>query len=186
MSLKETLLAIISGILLAAFGEWLAYYVYTSKVQGGFYLGFLGIIAFIAVLIGATLVAIPLAITMDKSSGWLKAKSVFVRTPIYLFGVLYSIAPFVLAVVTFYHFANKYTFHQLKTYGVRQTVVITDEIIGRNSRHDLLFEYEHEGKIWEGMIDHWKYNVGDTVDIIYSTDNPHEVAWYDKFTQENK
>ena len=52
----KTLLIVILGILLAVFGEWLGYFVYTSKIQGGFLMGILGVTAFVTVFGGVILI----------------------------------------------------------------------------------------------------------------------------------
>jgi hypothetical protein len=34
------------------------------------------------------------------------------------------------------------------------------------------------------MLDHWNYHVGDTIEIIYSSQNPNEHEWYEKYLED--
>ena len=63
---------------------------------------------------------------------------------------------------------------------------ITRKIDGQNSRHDLLFKYDYNGKSFDGMLHRWKYKVGDSALVIYSSENPGEVAWYYRYKENKK
>ena len=180
----KTLLIVIFGILLALFGEWLGYFVYTSKIQGGFLMGLLGFTAFVTVFGGVILIWYPLIKSEEKINQWLINKNKLVKFSTYISLTTYFLTPPIFAIVCFYHFTNIYTNNQLAEFGIKQRVKITRQITGKNSRHDLLFKFNHEGKNWDGMLDSWKYNIGDSAEIIFSSDNPNEVEWYLKFIQE--
>ncbi len=61
---------------------------------------------------------------------------------------------------------------------------LESEIKGRSSRHDLCFTFRHNQRTWHGMLDHGQYEVGDSAVIIYSSQNPNEVEWFEKYTRE--
>lgn len=185
MNMKK-LLIFLAGVSIAILGEMLAYYVYTSYTQGGLVNGLLGIIAFIAILIGLILAISPFFPFLENIEKRLKLKNKILYVTACIFALVVFISPLVAAVVTFYHFTGKYDEEQLEQFGIVKKVLIEDEITGRNSRHDLCFSFWHDSKLWEGMMGAWKYQVGDSAEIIYSSNNPNVTAWYRKYLEEKK
>lgn len=178
----KILLSIILGIALAITGEILAFYVYSNYSQGGFINGLLGISAVIAILLGIVLaLSYPIKYA-EQLEVRLKEKSKLIKFLTGSIIFIVFITPFVVAVAAFYHFTETYHEEQLEKYGVVTTVIIQSEINDKNNRHDLCFQFMHDGITWEGMLDRWNYTVGDTVEIIYSSQNPNEHEWYKKYT----
>ncbi len=177
---------IIAGIALVILGEMLAFYVYSRYTQGGLINGFLGISAFLAIVIGALLFIRYPVHYADIIRIKYRGKNELIKFIMGTFIFIFTPTPFILAVVAFYHFTGKYHDEQLDKFGVVKKVLIEKEIIGRNSRHDLCFSFNHEGKTWGGMLDNWVYHVGDSVEIIYSSQNPNETEWYRKYLEEIK
>jgi hypothetical protein len=172
------------GLMAIVLGELLAYYVFTSIKQGGFLMGLLGVLAFISILGGCLLLIAPLLDYAAPLEAWRKKQSRLLRTSLSLLFFSLAMSPFVASVVIFYHFSGRYHDEQIAQFGTLTTVYIEGEIKSENSRHDLYFSFEHEGKIWEGMLDAWHYQVGDSAQIIYSSNNPNEVEWYQKYLEE--
>lgn len=172
------------GVLLTLSGEYLAYYVYTSIDQGGFLLGFLGVLAFVLICLGVVaLLYYPLS-KADQWDAYLLTQSKAIRALGITISIVLLALPFVAAIFTFYHFTGEYHKEQIAKYGVVQKVYLDKEIRGRSGRHDLCFEFTHNDKEWKGMLDHWQYEVGDSAEIIYSSQNPNEVEWFEKYTRE--
>ena len=174
----------IAGILLAVFGEVLGYYVYASFTHGIINTIF-GLISFFAIAVGTFLAVYPLILLIEKIRLRKTVKGSVLSKMINGLSMLIGILSFVLAWGMFYYFTGQYHKSQISKYGTVQKVVILSEIRGRNSRHDLCFQFNHDGKVWKGMLDAWKYRIGDTVDIIFSGRNPNEQEWYRKFLEEN-
>jgi hypothetical protein len=176
----KTLLTTIAGIALTILGEMLAFYVYSSINQGGLINGLFGTNAFVSILSG---VIMTISYPMKYSNKiWIqfKGKSKIVKNLLGTFIFFFLSIPFVIAVVAFYHFTGKYHDEQLENFGIVKTVVIESETVRNNSIHNLYFHFNHDGRIWEGSLDAWEYHVGDTVEIIYSSQNPNETEWYKK------
>lgn len=182
----KKLITALLGIILAILGEMLAYYVFASKTQGGFFMGFLGITAFVAIIVGIILTIINPIKYAEKLHLRLKGKSKWLLNLTGILGFFTFLAPFVAAVLVFYHFAGNYHDEQMAKFGIITKVKLQSEISGFNSRHDLCFSFTHEGKTIDGMLDHWIYEVGDSVEIIYSGENPNEVEWYKEYLENLK
>lgn len=179
---KHLILSIF-GIVLAILGEYLAYYVYTN-IQQDTLNGCLGVIAFVAIFIGVIMVLSPFITLWEGIHKRLETTKPVYRNLIHVIGFLFLTVPFFVAGKVFYHFTGKYHIEQLKQHGIVTKVKIQSEIKGNNSRHDLCFDFMHNGKKWEGMLDHWNYQVGDSAVIIYSAENPNEVEWYQLYLEQ--
>lgn len=174
----KTILTVIIGILIAVLGEVLAFTVYSNHDQGGFMNGLLGVVAFITILLGAILVVYPLVAYTDKMELYLSKKANYIKFVFRSVAFVFFIAPFVVAALAFYHFTEQYHDTQLRQFGTVTKVLIEHEIRGSNS-------INHDGNIYDGMLDAWEYQVGDSVEVIYSANNPNEKEWYRKYLKEN-
>ncbi|GEM_PF-3817440 len=178
--MKKVLVTLL-GVAVTVLGEMLAYHVFTSITQGGFLMGLKGVTAFVTILGGLALMVYHPLISAEKAEVHLKEKGKLVLYSFRSVALIAIVAPFVLAIVAFYHFTGKYHDEQIEKYGIVQKVLIETEITGRNSRHDLCFRYTHDGKTWDGMLSAWEYQVGDSAEIIFSSQNPNEVEWYQRY-----
>jgi hypothetical protein len=173
----------LSGLILTIIGEYLVFRVYTH-IEFDIVFGLLGIISFIIIFTGCILFLTPffnLWIELDKQ---LKSTQSKYRNLINVVAFFLSCIPFIVAGKVFYYYTGKYHTEQLQQNGVVTKVKIKSEITGNNSRHDLYFDFIHNGEKWEGSLGHWKYEVGDSVEIIYSSENPNEVSYYELFKAE--
>lgn len=181
----KALLTTIAGITLAILGEMLAFYVYSSYNQGGLINGLLGTCAFVAILTGVIMtISYPIRYA-NKIWIRLKGKSQVIKNALGVFIFFLLSTPFIIALVAFYHYTGKYHDEQLEQFGIVKKVIINAETSRNNSIHNLYFQFNHDGKVWDGSLDAWEYQVGDTVEIIYSSQNPNETEWYKKYL-ENK
>ena len=186
MKTIKIIATVIIGISIAFLGELLAYHVFANYNQGGWINGFLGITAFIAIFGGVILtIAYPISLA-GKAEAYFNKKGNFINFLAGTSAFLFMTAPFVIATVTFYHFTGKYHDEQLEQFGMVTTVRIESEITGENSRHDLCFRFKHHGKTWKGMLDFWHYQVGDSVEVIFSSENPNETEWYQKYLEDTR
>lgn len=190
----KTFPSILAGIALIYFGEELALYVYANYYLNSA-MGWLGLLAFIILLTGSLLVCIPIAKLGQEFDDWTKQnnKSKLFKALTFTPLILLCFSPFVVSVLIFYNESSSYKRDHLEKYGVVKKAEITGTIDGLRSRHDLLFTFTHEGKTYEGMLDRWIYNgrdsiknVGDSILIIFSTENPGEQEWYYKFREESE
>lgn len=173
------------GLALTTIGEYLAFRVYT-QIEFDIVFGLLGIISLISIFLGCILFLAPflnLWIELDKQ---LKSTQSKYRNLINVVAFFLYCVPFIVSGKVFYYYIGKYHKEQLQQYGVVTKVKIKSEITGNNSRHDLYFDFIHNGEKWEGSLGHWKYEVGDSVEIIYSSENPNEVEYYELFCEINK
>lgn len=179
----RTLVSIFTGFLLFYIGEEIAFYVYKYYYQNS-NLAILGIFAVIIILIGATLITAPLILKWSPKLGeWVNEKNKLTRAITYTLLLIFLFTPHITSIVLFNRRSDRYHLEQLEKFGVVQKIKITGKIDGQNSRHDLLFEYEYNGKKYHGMLNRWKFQVGDSALIIYSSQNPSEVSWYKKFLE---
>ncbi|MBI1184936.1 hypothetical protein GC194_11735 [bacterium] len=180
----KVLIKMIAGLCLVFFGEELALYVYKYYYKNS-NLAILGILAVVILMFGSTFISWPIirwSSKIDKRvKKWNKPAKVIAYTSIL---VIFFI-PHMASIVLFYKNTDEYHIKQLDAYGITQMVYIAGKIEGENSRHDLLFEYNHDGEIFNGMLNRWKFQVGDSALIIYSSENPSELEWYQKYI-ENK
>ena len=181
----RTLITIIAGLILVYLGEELALYVYANYYLNSA-LALLGILSVVILFTGASFISYPIIKWGPKFDKWAKNKSKFVKAFTYPPLIVICILPHITSIVLFYKNSNQYHLEQLDNFGVKQKVKITRKKDGKNSRHDLLFKYDHNGKSFDGMLHRWKYNVGDSALIIYSSENPGEVAWYYRYKENKK
>ncbi|MFZ4797452.1 MAG: hypothetical protein ACOYMA_08145 [Bacteroidia bacterium] len=183
--MKKLITTIFLGLALAVMGEILAFYVYSKIDQGGILNGLIGITAFFSIFFGTIIISIYPEEYIKKNVRF-KIKSNYLN---FLIGstlfIIFKL-PFVLAIMIFYHFTGNYHDNQLKQFGIVKTVFIESEITGKNSRHDLCFQFNHNGKIWDGMLDAWQYQIGDSAQIIYSSQNPNETEWFNKYLEDKE
>ncbi|GAB5556830.1 MAG: hypothetical protein SchgKO_10430 [Schleiferiaceae bacterium] len=190
----KTLLSALAGLALIFLGEELAMYVYSNYYQNTA-LGWLGVLAVIILLAGSILVCIPIVNMSQQFDQWTKKtnKSKLFKALTFTPLLVLCFSPFVASVVIFYKQSLQFKREHLEKFGVVKKVEITGTIDGMRSRHDLLFSFEHDGVTYEGMLDRWVYGgqdsmkyVGDSIAIIFSSDNPGEQAWYYNFKQESE
>lgn len=180
----KNLLFIIVGLALTVLGEYLAFWVYTN-IEYDIVMGLLGILAFCSIFIGVIFLVSPYINLWIKVDKQLNTKQPIYRGAINTGAFLLLTIPFIAAGMVFYSLTSQYHDDQLKQYGVVTRIKIQSEITGSNSRHDMCFEFKHNGEKWEGMLGYWNYEVGDSADIIYSSENPNEVAWYELYLANN-
>ena len=181
----KTLITIVIGLVLIFLGEELALYVYANYYLNSS-LALLGILAFTIIASGATLITYQLAKQTTNFDQWVKDKSIIIKALIYPPLLIICLTPYISSVVLFYKNTNAYHQEQLDNHGVIAKVKITDKIDRLKSRHDLLFRYEYDGTTYKGMLNRWKYDVGDSVLILFSSENPGEVAWYEKYKNQRR
>ncbi len=180
--LKNIILGL-TGIVLTVIGEYFAFRVY-SNIEFDVIYGLLGIIAFLSIFIGCILFLTPIFKLWIKLDKQLNGAHPIHRSVINILAFFLSLIPFIVAGKVFYHFTGKYHSEQLKQHGIVTKVKIHSEIKGNNSRHDLCFDFMHNGKKWEGMLASWNYEVGDSAAIIYSAENPNEMEWYQLYLEQ--
>ena len=80
-----------------------------------------------------------------------------------------------------FNYVNEYKINQLKNFGQLQKVRIND--IHRTTKGGpyVSFEFYFNGKKFEDRLSRNNYNVGDSVKIIFSTNNPDIVIWAEDF-----
>lgn len=172
------------GIAFILFGELLAYYVFTSIEQGGFFLGLLGITAFVVIITGIVFLLMAPFKFFFRTEDIINEKPIWYKYSIRILSYFLGIAPFMMAGLIFYHYTRNYHDSQLEQFGVVKQVLIDGEIKGKNGRNDLTFSFLHNGRKWSGSEDKWKYKIGDSVPIIYSSQNPNELEWYRKYLED--
>lgn len=182
----KAVLTSIVGLLVVVLGELLAFDVYANKDQGGFWNGFFGILAFLFILFGIIMMLYFPLNSIGKLEESFNNRSKWLKNSVGMLVITLFFTPFAIAVIVFYHFTGAYHDQQLKDHGKVTKVYIEQEIIGFRSRHDLCFRFWYEDKEWDLMLDHWEYEVGDSVDIIFSTENPNEIEWYQKYLLESQ
>lgn len=190
----KALLSILAGVALIFFGEEIAMYVYSNYYQNSA-LAWLGFLAVIMLFAGSILACIPIVNMSQSFDNWTKKtnKSKLFKALTFTPLIILCFAPFIASVGIFIKRSSGYKWDHLERYGIVKKVEITGTIDGMRSRHDLLFSFQHEGVTYEGMLDRWIYNTGDSVKnvgdsilMIYSSENPGEQAWFYRFKERQK
>ena len=97
-------------------------------------------------------------------------------TYIFLFSVLFAITTYTLVLAL-----NKYEQFQLINYGQIQKVIIKDIHHKGKGAPYAFFDFHLDGKIHTTDLSSSNYNIGDSVNIIFSTNDIDIVKWEDAF-----
>lgn len=175
----------ILGILLFGCGEYLGYRVFISYNQNSL-LGIVGIIAVIMTFWGMFLIIeTPLLFLADLSDK-LKSKNKLIHFALFIPIFILTISLFAIPVIVHSHYSDKYHKEQIDNFGVIQDIIIDNESHGKNSNNYSDFSFYHNGIERRGSLRTWNYRLGDSAKIIYSSENPNEVDWYEKYIKTKK
>ena len=178
-------LRLILGLVLFICGEYFGNRVFTYYDQKSF-IWIIGILAVIMVFVGTALILeVPFRVLNNQYYKFIEKNKVIANlfcVPMFFLAILL----FVLPATVFYYYSGKYHKEQIDHFGVTQDIIIDNESHGKNSNNYSDFTFYHKGEKWRGSLRTWKYKLGDSAKIIYSSENPNEVEWYERYLETKK
>jgi hypothetical protein len=182
ISLKKAL-RFIFGALLFVSGEYLGYRLFTNDNQSSL-IGLLGILAVLMTFIGMALILEIPYLYLNRLYHKKMVTNKVIANIVCIPMLVLIISSFVIPVMVYTHHSHKYHKEQINKYGVMQDIIIENESHGKNSNNYSDFSFYHNGKKWRGSLRTWNYRLGDSAKIIYSSQNPNEMEWYEKYLKQ--
>jgi uncharacterized membrane protein len=181
----KKILRFLLGVSLFVGGEYLGYEVFINYNQNSL-LGIVGILAVVMSFGGMFLIIETPILFLANLCDEYKNKNKLTHFILFIPMIIMAISLFALPVIVYTHYSEKYHKEQIDKYGVIQNIIIDNESHGKNSNNYSDFSFYHNGIEWRGSLRTWNYRLGDSAKIIYSSENPNEVEWFEKYIKTKK